>query len=127
MSNYSEKIARAKQQGLYKVADLLSGPVTHTISHLLEDVVKFEREMDLLCFADTARQLQINVTNGEWLINNFGEDPEDWAGQHVTLYVGTFEFGKNKEQRQGIRLKKPDGAAPKRSLKDDLGNDEIPY
>jgi len=75
MSAHSEKIARAKQQGLYKVADLLGKEVTHTISHLLEDAAMFNREIDVLCFVDTARQLQVNITNGDWLINNFGEDP----------------------------------------------------
>ena len=83
MSAYSEKIARAKQQGLYKVADLLGmkdKQVTHTISHLLEDTAMFGREIDILCFVDTGKQLQVNITNGEFLINNFGEDPESWAG-----------------------------------------------
>jgi hypothetical protein len=131
MSAYSEKIRRAKEQGLYKVADLLNREVTHTISHLLEDCVKFDREMDILCFTDTGKQLQVNVTNGEWLIDNFGEDPNDWAGHRVTLYVGQYEF-KVGEKKSGIRLKRPDGgvtiggAAPKRPPKDDV-DDEIPY
>jgi len=132
MSNFSEKITRQKQQGLYKVADLEGGKeVTHTISHLLEDYVKFDREIDILCFTDTARQLQINVTNGEWLINNFGEDPEDWAGHRVTLYLGEYEY--NKQRKLGIRLKRPDGkdvserrGAPSKPAPVDM-DDEIPY
>ena len=133
MSAYSEKITRAKQQGLYKVADLEGGKeVTHTISHLLEDAIKFDREMDILCFVDTARELSINLTNGDWLIQNFGPDPSDWAGHKVTLYVGEYEFKKG-ETKQGIRLKRPDGgvtvgakADPKPPPKNEL-DDEIPY
>jgi hypothetical protein len=133
MSAHSEKIARAKQQGLYKVADLLGKEVTHTISHLLEDAAMFNREIDVLCFVDTARQLQVNITNGDWLINNFGEDPNDWAGHRVTLYVGQYDFG---DKKQGIMLKRADGgvtvggnaarAAPKRSPKEDI-DDEITF
>jgi hypothetical protein len=63
-SAYAEKIARQKQAGLYKVADLQNGDggsheVTHEIAFLQEDVVKFEREMDILHFSDTNRQLQV--------------------------------------------------------------------
>jgi len=129
MSAYSEKIARAKQQGLYKVADLLGKEVTHTISHLLEDAVMFNREMDILCFVDTGKQLQVNLTNGEWLIDNFGSDPNDWPGHRVTLFVGEYEFKKG-ETKQGIRLKRPDGSvtvggnaagtAPKRFPEEDI-------
>src|SRR5262249_29738591 len=108
MSAYSEKIARAKQQGLYKVADLLGKEVTHTISHLLEDAVMFNREIDILCFVDTGKQLQVNITNGDWLISNFGDDPNDWAGHRVTLFVGEYEFKKG-ETKQGIKLKRADG------------------
>jgi hypothetical protein len=136
MSAYSEKIARAKQVGLYKVSDFANGEEkTHTISHLLEDVVKFDREMDVLCFTDTGKQLQVNVTNGEWLLDNFGDDPNDWPGNRVTLFLGEYEYGKNKEKKQGIRLKQPDGAAsgsgslgtkPKRPPSRDI-DDDIPY
>ena len=136
MSAYSEKIARAKQQGLYKVADLLGmkdKQETHTISHLLEDTAMFGREIDILCFVDTGKQLQVNITNGEFLINNFGEDPESWAGHRVVLYVGQYDFG---DKKQGIMLKRADGgvtigrnaarAAPKRSPKEDI-DDEIAF
>jgi hypothetical protein len=128
MSDYSDKIARAKQQGLYKVADLNGKEVTHTISHLLEDYVKFDREMDILCFTDTGKQLQVNLTNGEWLIKNLGEDPNDWSGQRVTLYLAEYKQGE-----YGIRLKRPDGSvnvggatvstSPKRPPKEDLDDD----
>jgi hypothetical protein len=120
MSAYSEKIARAKQQGLYKLSDFANGEEkTHTISCLLEDVVKFEREMDVLCFTDTGKQLQLNITNGSWLIDNFGDDPNDWGGHRVTLYVGEYEF-KGREKQRGIKLKQPYG--PANNI-----DDEIPY
>jgi hypothetical protein len=137
MSAYSEKIRRAKEQGLFKVADVLNREVTLTISHLLEDAVMFNREIDILCFVETGKQLQVNLTNGEWLIENFGDDPNDWPANRVTLYVGEYEF-KGGEKKQGIRLKRADasitiggkvgsntGSTPKHSLRDDL-EDEIP-
>jgi len=136
MSAYSEKIARAKEQGLYKVADLEGGKeVTHTISHLLEDAIKFEREMDILCFTDTARQLQVNLTNGDWLLQNFGTDPDDWAGHRVTLYLAPYQLKGGQETKFGIRLKRPDGTVTvggkagntsKPPPKDDI-DDSIPY
>ena len=129
MSAYSDKIRRAKEQGLYKVADLLNKEVTHTISHLIESAEMFNREIDILCFVDTGKQLQVNITNGEWLIDNFGDDPNDWAGHRVTLYIGEYEFKKG-ETKQGIKLKRVDGgvtiggnaarAAPKRFPEEDI-------
>jgi hypothetical protein len=115
------------------VSDLEGGKqVTHTISHLLEDVVKFDREMDIPCFTNTGKQLQVNVTNGEWLLDNFGDDPNDWGGHRVTLYLAPYQL-KGKETKLGIRLKRADGSAstggppPKPPPpKDDL-DDDIPY
>jgi hypothetical protein len=49
--------------------------------------------------------LQVNLTNGEWLIKNLGEDPNDWVGQRVTLYPAEYKQGEF-----GIRLKRADGS-----------------
>jgi hypothetical protein len=92
MSVYSDKIAQQKQQqkdrGLYKLDDFVGGKeFTHTISSLWEDQVMFEREMDILNFSDTGRQLEVNVQRGETLIKLFGDDPKLWEGKDITLYT----------------------------------------
>ena len=59
MSAFSDRIRDQKNKGLYKVADFEGGKeVTHIISHLLEAVEMFGKEVDILNFSDTARQLQ---------------------------------------------------------------------
>jgi hypothetical protein len=106
MSAYSERIRSQANKGFYKVADLDGGKeVTHVISHLDEEVEMFDKKMDILNFVDTGRQLQINLTNAEFLLDAFGEDPETWNGQRVTLYLGEYEY--QKEKKLGIRLKLP--------------------
>jgi hypothetical protein len=104
MSAYSDKIKRLEERGLYKVKDLedLGGEATHVISILVEDEVRFEKEMDVLYFEDTGRQLSLNPINGRTLIELFGDEPENWKGRRITLFLEEYREGKF-----GIRLKQP--------------------
>ena len=134
MSAFSDRIREELGSGLFKVADLESGPKTFTISHLLEAVRMFKKNVDLLCFKETERQLQVNLSNAKWLIENLGDDPETWRDKRVTLYLAPFEY--EGETKQGIRirlagaddqLQRGDGSVqivPPR--KNDM-NDEIPF
>jgi hypothetical protein len=128
MSAFSERVRSQREKGLYKVADFESGEKTHTISHLDEEMELYGKTMDILNFVDTGRQLQVNQTNAEFLLENFGDDPETYPGKRVTLYLADYEY--NREVKKGIRLKLPgapaagDGAVPTRRT--DL-DDEIPY
>src|SRR5262249_52754491 len=105
MSDFSKRI-RSQKTGFFKVADLEGGKeLTYTISHLEEAVPMFDKEIDILNFSDTGRQLSVNQTNAEFLLDIFGDDPEKWAGQRVTLYLTEYEY--QKEKKLGIRLKLP--------------------
>jgi hypothetical protein len=109
MSTYREKINRQKEGGLYKVSDLQNGngetrEVTHEIAFLVEDVEKFDRTMDILHFTDTRKQLQVNVTNADLLMDMFGDDPAKWPSNLVTLYLAAYD--KKDPSKLGIRVKK---------------------
>jgi hypothetical protein len=81
MSAFSERI-RSQTKGFYKVADFEGGKeITHTISHLDEEMEMFNKTVDILNFSDTGRQLSVNQTNAEWLLNNLGNNPEQLAGK----------------------------------------------
>jgi hypothetical protein len=135
MSAFSERIRDQKNKGFYKVADLEGGKeVTHTISHLDEEVQMFKKTMDILNFSDTARQLQLNQTNAEFLLDSFGDEPKAWEGRAVTLYLADYEY--KGETKSGIRLKRADAAAAEASAKRALVrqadgkaemNDEVPF
>ena len=132
MSKYSDKVDRQKQAGLYRVSDLQNGggqsrEVTHEIAYLDEDVEMFDRKIDVLHFTDTFKELQVNVTNAEQLIEMFGDEPARWPGNSVTLYLA--EYGK--EGKLGIRLKRP-GTATSRPTPVNVPapvnmDDEIPF
>jgi hypothetical protein len=134
MSAFSERI-RDQQKGFYKVADLKGGKeLTHTISHLDEAVKMFDKTMDILNFSDTARQLQLNQTNAEFLLDTFGDEPKAWEGKTVTLYL--YEYNIKGEKTPGIRLKQADATAADASSKRALArqadgkaamDDEIPF
>jgi hypothetical protein len=137
MSAFSDRIRDQKNKGMYKVADLEGGKeLTHVISHLLEEVEMFGKTVDILNFSDTARQLQLNQTNAEFLLDAFGDDPKTYPGKAVTLYLAEYDFGKG-EKKLGIRLKHADTAAAEASatrararLADGKAadmNDEIPF
>ena len=115
MSAFSERIRDQKNKGMYKVADLEDGKeVTHIISHLLEEVEMFGKTVDILNFSDTTRQLQLNQTNAEFLLDAFVDDPQTWGGKPVTLYLAEYDFKKG-EKKLGIRLKQADTAAAEAS------------
>jgi hypothetical protein len=130
MSAFSERIRSQRDKGLYKVADFEAGEKTHTISHLDEEMELYGKTMDILNFVDTGRQLQINQTNAEFLLENFGDDPATYAGKRVTLGLADYEY--KGEVKKGIRLKLPDaaaagdGAVPTRPGRSDM-DDEIPW
>jgi hypothetical protein len=110
MSAFSERIRDQKNKGFYKVADFESGrEVTHTIDHLAEEVEMFGRTIDILNFTDTARQLQVNMTNADILLDAFGDDPQAWAGKAVTLFLAEYEF--RGEKKLGIRVRPATAAA----------------
>jgi hypothetical protein len=109
MSAYSEKIANQKR-GFYRAADFEGDvkEITHEIAYLLEDQVIFDESKDVLCFSDTGRQLQVNTTNAETLISLFGNEPDGWASQRVTLYLAPY----GSQGKLGIRLKSPTPSKP---------------
>jgi hypothetical protein len=142
MSAYRDKIERQKQTGLYRVSDFqINGDpqavreYTHEIAFLQQDVVKFDREMDILHFTDTAKQLEVRTINGDLLMDAFGDDPADWPGNKVTLYLAPY----GKEGKLGIRIRKA-GTAPPANAREQTRttppmtlsrqrdmDDEIPY
>src|SRR5262249_47455537 len=135
MSAFSDRIRDQKNKGMYKVADLEGGKeLTHTIDYLDEEVQMFGKTMDILNFSDTDRQLQLNQTNAEFLLDAFGDDPKTWRGKPVTLYLAEYEY--NKEKGLGIRLKRAAAAAAEASAKRALVrqadgkatmDDEVPF
>jgi hypothetical protein len=105
MSEFSERV-RSQRKGFFKPADFENGrEETHTVSYLDEQVEMFNKQIDVLNFKTTNRQLQLNMTTAEWLISNLGDDPQNWAGKEVVLYLGEYEF--NNEKKHGVRLKLP--------------------
>jgi hypothetical protein len=137
MSAFSDRIRSQQDKGLFKVADFEGGKErTLTISRLDEEMEMFGKTVDILNFVDTGRQLQLNQTNAEFLLDAFGDNPETWSSKRVTLYLYEYEFRDGKKQL-GIRLKLPNapaaaasgdgtGTVPARSRKADL-DDEIPF
>lgn len=137
MSAFSDRVRsqREKQRetGVFKVADFKVGEErTYTIDCLVEEVEMFKKTVDLLNFKETGRQLQLNQTTSEWLLDNLGDDPEQWVGKQVTLYLGEYEYDGKKNY--GIRLRKPGAAASKPASVDGIVlpprkdmDDEIPW
>jgi hypothetical protein len=110
MSAFSERVRaqreEQKETGLFKIEHLKPNKeLLLTVRHLDEQIEMFNKQVDLLNFEETGQQLPLNLTTAEWLIANLGDDPEQWAGKQVVLYLGEYIY--NKETKQGIRLKLP--------------------
>lgn len=96
MSGYRDKIANRKQAGFYKPADINGeeAEVAHTIAFLSQDEEHYGQKSDVLHFADTPKYLRLSTFNAEILMDLFGEEPEDWKGQQITLFVEEYQPGK---------------------------------
>lgn len=46
----------------------------------------------IICFAETAKQLVLNVTNGHCLKVMFGRKTENWIGKKITLFPAEIKF-----------------------------------
>ena len=132
MSEFSKRVRAQRDKGLFKVADFKNGPQVYTISHLDEQMVMFNKEVDLLNFQETGRQLQLNQTTSEWLLDNLGDDPDEYAGQQVELFLADYTY--EGETKQGIRLRRPAESTPKPKaakktdhIPDPDLDDEIPW
>jgi hypothetical protein len=147
MSKYADKIAKQKENTYYQIGDFqVNGnpentrELTHEISFLQEDVEMFNREVDILHFTDTSKYLIVNTFHADTLIELFGEEPAQWPGHKVTLYLAPYGW----QGKMGIRIRAADasqstGSAPsvptqsqtpaatsKKSLKEEM-SDDIPF
>jgi hypothetical protein len=134
MSAYRDKINKQKdeQGGVYKIADFQNGTgktqeFTHTIESLVEDVPMFDREVDILNFENSNRQLVVNIIIADILMDLFGDDPQkDWPGKRITIYLTEYA-----PKKFSFRVRAADASAPARSAppavrpKPDF-DDEIP-
>jgi hypothetical protein len=91
----------------------------------------FEREVDVLYFRDTKRQFIVNVTNADILMDSFGEEPGNWAGKSVTLFLE--EYGNAGKHSIRVRAAQATDAKaitvptrPTTSPRRDM-DDEIPF
>ena len=88
-------------------------------------MVVFDDKKDVLVFTDTGRQLPLNVTNAEVLINSFGDEPHAWAGKRVTMYLG--QYGKDRKPCLRLKAAAGNGAATHQAGTASLSSDEIPF
>jgi hypothetical protein len=110
MSAFSKRI-RGKESGFFKVADLENGERMLTILRLDEDVVMFNEPRDILNFVETGKQLTLNQTNAEFLLDNFGDEPATYEGKRVVLFLAEYTYEGKKGT--GVRLKLPGAPAAK--------------
>jgi hypothetical protein len=110
MSEFSERV-RSQQSGFLKVSDIdRDTPWTLTIASLQEQVEVFGELKDVLHFKETGKQLALNQTTAEWLLTNLGDDPKQYPGKRVTLYLGQYKY--EGETKLGIRLRLPNATSP---------------
>jgi hypothetical protein len=108
MTAYRDKITKQKQQGYFRTAHFEEvRQMTLTIAYLVEDEQVFDETKDVLYFQDDGRRLQMNVSNAETLMELLGDEPADWVGRRITLYLTTYKDAKSREQKPCIRIRAP--------------------
>lgn len=105
------KSYRAYGDGQYLKKDDVSPPQVWTITDVKEQTVtapgKEPKERLVLFFDETQKGLVLNMTNGDALYDMTGhEDPQEWIGQRVELYVDD-KVAYAGKRVGGVRLRKP--------------------
>ncbi len=104
-----------------KGSDVEDGPIVLTMaSASLEEVGKEKEELPVVRFQDDPRGLVLNVTNNNFLIENFGKKSEGWFGKQVELYAIDTEFAGRPTKGLRVRL-------PKTATIDTALDDEVPF
>jgi hypothetical protein len=107
MSSYRDKITRQKQTGYFRTADFEQvKELVLTIDHLDQDEMVFDKQQDVLHFVEDGRQLTLNVTNAETLMDLLGDEPAQWPGRQIVLFLTTYEK-RNGELAPCIRIRAP--------------------
>jgi hypothetical protein len=103
---------RAYSDGNYLKKDDVAPPQVWTITDVKEQSVtspgKEPKDKLVLFFDGTQKGLVLNMANGDALYDMTGqEDPEEWIGQRVELFVDDNVAYAGKRVG-GVRLRKPD-------------------
>jgi hypothetical protein len=110
------KSYKSYSDGSYLKKDDVSSPQTWTIVDVKERLIatpgKKPKPKLVLFFAGSSKGLVLNMSNGDTLFDMTGqEDPEEWIGQSVELYVDeTVNYAGKRVG--GIRLRKPTKKEP---------------
>jgi hypothetical protein len=105
------KSYKAYSDGQFLKKEDVSPPQVWTITDVREQTVtapgKEPKDKLVLFFDGTKKGLVLNISNGDVLYDMTGqEDPEEWIGQRVELYVDDNVAYAGKRVG-GVRLRKP--------------------
>jgi hypothetical protein len=122
------RASRFLSNNFFRPADLEGhGELGLTIA-AAEELELWGEEKLVLSFEREPRSLILNVTNIKQLTAAYGDETDDWAGNPVVLHLVDVEV--NGEQKRGIRVRIPKGAAKPRpeprSAREAL-DDKIPF
>lgn len=76
-------------------------------------------------FKGEPKKLALNKTNGKMIAKLYGKDTEHWAGQMITIYATTTEFGGEIRDCIRVRPRRPDrgdGQSQRNDRRQDRGN-----
>lgn len=101
--------------GQYLRATDLQGPITATISHVVEEQVGAEDEREaklVMHFMKGQKGLVLNQTNLQACAALYGDETDAWTGKRIELYVDPNVFFSGKKIG-GLRLRAPAPAPAK--------------
>ena len=106
------KSYRAYSDGQYLKKEDVNPPQVWTITDVKEQTVtspgKEPKDKVVLFFDETKKGLVLNMANGDTLFDMTGnDDPEEWIGQRVELYVDDNVKYAGKRVG-GVRVRKPE-------------------
>lgn len=87
----------------YLKASDLDDDTTVTVADVTEEEVGEENKL-VLQFEEKVKPMIVNKTNGLTIAEMFGDEPEKWVGETLTLVVTRVDY--NGRMQDGIRVKR---------------------
>jgi hypothetical protein len=111
MSEWSDKVARGRG-GYFKVTDLEELPgreITLTVAYMIEGQTVGGQTKDVVYFEDDGRRLALNQPNSEACLVILGDEPLDWPGKRITLFLQSYLDRESGTDKYRVALKAPPG------------------
>ena len=109
--NLKMKFSETRPSKYLKASDLEDREIILTMDYVeVQELYGQDAEKPVLFFRDTEKALVLNVTNGNTIAGEYGDEMDSWSGKPIIVYPDRTDFGGKRVPC--LRVKIPAAPAP---------------